>query len=100
MTGAFGSIDLAYLEDPNHAATAEQLQVLIDRGCPRCGAKAAPEPTDEERKRILEDADFNWSPPDGDYLEIGFGLMGGGYGTYVICGCGFFAKNDLGPEAE
>lgn len=100
MIGAFGAIDLAQLEDANNGVTREQLTVLIDRGCPRCGAQTAPEPTDEERRRILEDADYHWEPPVGDYLEVSFGLMGGGYGPFVVCDCGFFAKHDLGPEAE
>lgn len=93
-------LSLSTVDEPNHAVTAEQLEVLIDRGCVRCGAPAPPEPTDEERARLLADADFTWERPAGQYLEIGFGLMGGGYGPFVICDCGFFAKHDLGPEAE
>lgn len=97
----FVHCDLAQVEDDRHAMTREQLGVIIDRGCIKCGAQTAPEPTDEERARILADADFHWFPPDGEYLYVGFGLMGGGYGTYVCCDrCGFFAKHDLGPEAE
>lgn len=95
------NIDLAELEEPNHAATLEQLGVFIDRGCVRCGAPSAPEPTDEERARLLADPDYEWPRPVGTFLEAGFGLMGGGYGPFVICdGCGFFAKHDLGPEAS
>lgn len=101
MIGEFGAIDLAHVENPEHAVTAEQLEVLIVKGCPRCGARCAPEPTDAERERLLADPDFTWQPPEGVYLEPGFGLMGGGYGPFVVCdGCGFFAKHDLGPEAE
>lgn len=97
----FVHCDLAVVEVDEHAMTAEQLAVIIDRGCIRCGTQTAPEPTDEERAHIFADPDFHWFPPDGDYLYIGFGLMGGGFGTYVNCDrCGFFAKHDLGPEAE
>ncbi len=61
--------------------------------CPSCGAPQTPEPTDAERARIISDPDYYWFPPDGDYLVIGFGLMGGGYGTYAICDrCDFFHK--------
>jgi len=91
---------MTHVEEPNHAVTAEQLEVLHDRGCVRCGAQLAPEPTDEERKRIFDDPDYHWPCPEGRYLECGFGLMGGGYGPYVVCDCGFFAKHDLGPDAE
>lgn len=94
-------IDLATLENPDVAVTAAQLGEIIASGCVKCGAKPAPEPTDEERARLLADPDYHWLPPDGVYLECGFGLMGGGYGPWVSCDrCGFFAKHDLGPEAE
>lgn len=94
-------IDLSSIEDDRDSFTREQLAVLIARGCIKCGARTAPEPTDEERARLLADPDYNWPRPNGAYLETGFGLMGGGYGPYVYCdSCGFFAKHDLGPEAE
>lgn len=94
-------LDLSELEEPSHAVTLEQLGVLIDRGCIKCGTQTAPEPTDAERARLFADPDYEWPRPVGTFLETGFGLMGGGYGPFVICdGCGFFAKHDLGPEAE
>lgn len=94
-------LDLAMLEEPSHSASREQLGVFFDRGCVRCGAPPEPEPTDEERARLLADADYEWPRPDGVYICGGFGLVGGGYGPFVICdGCGLFAKHDLGPEAE
>lgn len=96
----FAHLDLAVVEEPRHAATREDLQIMLERGCIQCGAPPRPEPTDEERARILADPDFTWQPPDGNYIEGGFGLMGGGYGPFVICDCGFFLKHDLGPEAE
>lgn len=100
-TRGFAHLDLATLEEPEHAATLDQLEELEARGCIKCGAQMAPEPTDAERARLLADPDYDWYPPDGEYLSAGFGLMGGGYGPYVCCDrCGFFAKCDLGPEAE
>lgn len=97
----FAHLDLAHVEDDQSAMTREQLGVIIDRGCIKCGAQTESEPSDEERARILADADFQWEPPPGEYLYVGFGLMGGGYGPFVMCDrCGFFAKHDLGPEAE
>ncbi len=101
MTAAYIHVDLAHVEQPEWAFTAEHLGILIDRGCIRCGAPAQPEPTDEERQRIFDEPDYQWFPPVGEFLCVGFGLMGGGYGTYVTCDrCGFFGKHDLGPEAE
>lgn len=92
-------LDVAHIEKPAWDFTAEQLRELIDRGCIKCGAQTEPEPTAAERQRILDDLDFHWGSPDGEYLYVGFGLMGGGYGPYVHCGrCGFFGKRDLGPE--
>lgn len=96
----FAHLDFAFVEDDKAAATREDLAVLLDRGCIRCGAPPEPEPTDEERARIFADPDYNWFPPEGQYISGGFGLMGGGYGPFVICDCGFFLKHDLGPEAE
>ncbi len=101
MIGPWGAIDLAYLEKPEQAVTPAQLSELARSPCPSCGAPVQPEPTDEERKRIFDDADYQWFPPDGEYFCQGFGLLGGGYGPYVLCDrCGFFRKHDLGPEAE
>lgn len=100
-TAGYIHLDLAYVENREHEFTIDQLRELQDRGCIRCGAQMPPEPSDEERKRIFDDPDYEWPRPDGVYLEPGFGLMGGGYGHYLSCdGCGFFAKHDLGPEAE
>jgi hypothetical protein len=31
-------------------------------------------------------------PECGEPTVLGFGLTGGGYGVYVYCDCGFFAK--------
>ncbi len=93
-------IDLA-TTDQEIAVTRERLAEIAKGPCPKCGAQLEPEPTDEERARLLADPDFHWHPPDGVYLCGGFGLMGGGYGPYMMCdGCGFTAKLDLGPEAE
>ncbi len=65
--------------------------------CPECGCPAEPEPTDEERAKIFADPDFHWSAPDGTYLAFGFGLMGGGFGAYVMCErCNFFHKEQSG----
>lgn len=101
MVNGVGSIDLAHLENPKTSATGRELAVLIDRGCIKCGAPPQPEPTDEERAALLADPDLMWFPPEGEYLCSGFGLMGGGYGPYVMCDrCGLFLKLDLGPEAE
>ena len=98
---SFAHVDFAFVEDDRHAASRDDLAVMLERGCIQCGAPPRPEPTDEERARIFADPDYTWSPPDGLYIEGGFGLMGGGYGPYVMCdGCGFFLKHDLGPEAE
>ncbi len=61
--------------------------------CPKCLAPREPEPSDEERARLLSDPDYSWAPPDGEYLHFGFGLLGGGYGTYAMCDrCDFFVK--------
>ncbi len=67
--------------------------------CPECGCPAAPEPSREERERIFADADFVWFPPEGIYLHFGFGLMGGGCGSYCVCDrCGFFHKQEVRGE--
>lgn len=61
--------------DPKVAATREEIRKLSEDGvrCPECG----------------------------DELLPGFGLLGGGYGPYVVCSvCPFVRKHDLGPEAE
>lgn len=61
--------------------------------CPSCGAPQTPEPTDAERDRLISDANYEWFPPDGEYLVIGYGLMGGGHGVYAVCDrCNFFHK--------
>lgn len=97
----FAHLDLAVVEDDRNAATREDLAVMMDRGCIRCGAPPEPEPTDEQRARIFADPDYEWPRPEGEFLFGGFGLMGGGYGPFVCCDrCGFFLKHDLGPEAE
>lgn len=67
--------------------------------CPECGAPCEPEPSDAERERLLSDPDFNWYPPDGMYLQFGFGLAGGGFGTYACCErCDFFHKEQSDDE--
>lgn len=81
------------LSTTNYLCTSEQLHAYIESGCPKCGTLAAPEPTEEERQRIMDEPEYMWFPPDGIYLCVGFGLAFGGYGTYVQCdGCGFIAK--------
>lgn len=61
--------------------------------CPDCGAPREPEPCLEERERLWADPDYNWSPPDGEYLRAGYGLAGRGTGPYVWCDrCDFFHK--------
>lgn len=74
------------------------------RACPECNAPTAPEPTDEERARLLADADFTWERPDDGgalYLEFGFGLMGGGYGPYACCDrCGWMGKEQVADGDE
>lgn len=61
--------------------------------CPGCSAPREPEPTDEERQRLFHEPDYEWTPPEGDYLRIGVGLAGGGFGTYATCDrCDFFHK--------
>lgn len=83
MTGACGTLHV----------TREELDGYLKNGCPSCGTPAEPEPSDAERQRIWDEPDYNWFPPEGTYLVAGFGLMGGGYGAYVVCdGCGFMAK--------
>jgi hypothetical protein len=37
-------------------------------------------------------------PECGEPTEQGFGLAGGGYGTYVFCDCGFFSKVQEPPD--
>jgi len=64
-------VDLSTTE-PGVAATAEELSELTKDGmrCPKCG----------------------------DELIAGFGLLGGGYGPWIVCnnpGCGFTKKHDL-----
>jgi hypothetical protein len=67
--------------------------------CPECGAPREPEPTDEERRRIFDDVDYEWQRPDGLYLCGGYGLMGGGFGFYVTCDrCGFFTKEQTAED--
>lgn len=63
--------------DPKVATTLAEIHKLSEEGarCPECG----------------------------DGLLPGFGMLGGGYGPYVVCNaseCGFLRKHDLGPEAE
>lgn len=68
--------------------------------CPKCGTPAEPEPTDEERAKIFADPDYTWEAPPGPYLCFGFGLMGGGYGSYAVCEkCEFFLKVES-PDSD
>lgn len=85
--------------DPGDEHVYPRLHTLTK--CPECGAPAPIEPTDEERARLLADPDYNWIPPDDDIdrLFFGFGLMGGGFGPYVVCErCGFFLKEQSSDE--
>lgn len=82
-------IDLASCEMKVSRTQFEKFHI---EGCPLCGSTATPEPTDDERDRIISDPDYNWSPPEGNFMYTGYGLAGGGCGTYIECGWGFFAK--------
>lgn len=102
VAGGFIHVDLAAPEfvadrDPGDEHVYPHPHALTK--CPECGCLPEPEPTDEERARLLAEPDFNWFPPDGEYLCFGFGLCGGGYGSYAGCDrCGFFLKHQAGND--
>lgn len=55
--------------------------------------------TEEQKKNTQPLLDV--CPKCGTHTEFGFGLAGGGYGTYVYCptdGCDYFAKHQLENE--
>lgn len=69
-------LQMAAVEKPEHEATREEIDALIDSGarCPKCGFE----------------------------LLASFGHAFGGYGPMVMCDsseCDFVKKHDLGPDA-